>query len=41
MTELIEYYNLDTNIEYLLEINGFLMERGNLLDNLNHYCILD
>lgn len=41
MLELIEYYNLDSHIEYLLEINGFLMEKGNLLDNLNYYSEVD
>lgn len=41
MAQLIQYYNLDNNIDYLLQINGFLMEKGKLLDNLNHYCQLD
>ena len=40
LSELIEYYNLDPNIEYLLEVNGFLMDKGNLLDNFNKYSIL-
>lgn len=41
MSELIEYYNLDSSVEYLLEVNGFLMEKGNLLDNLNYYAYLE
>ena len=40
MGELIDYYNLDSQVEYLLEVNGFLMEKGNLLDRLNYYCEL-
>ena len=41
MTELVDYYNLDPNIEYLLELNGFLMERGSIFDNFNHYAEVD
>lgn len=41
LSELIDYYNLDAHVEYLLEVNGFLMEKGTLLDNLNFYCELE
>lgn len=41
LSELVDYYSLDNHIEYLLEVNGFLMEKGNLLDNLNYYCEID
>lgn len=37
LKELVEYYNLDPHIDYLLEVNGLLMEKGSLLDRLNSY----
>ena len=41
LTELVQYYSLDPNIEYLLEVNGLLMDRGGLLENYNHYSLVE
>lgn len=37
MGELVEYYNLDPHVDYLLEVNGWLMEKGRMLDRFNAY----
>ena len=34
---MISFYNLDPEVQYMLFIQNILMEKGILLDQLNHY----
>ena len=35
--ELINFYNLDPEVDYLVNLQGILMEKGNILDQLNRF----